>query len=59
MSTETRDLLLLVVAVVTAAGCAYYYIAAVLDEDRPLSRVAALSFFGFAAVAGVLLWRVL
>jgi Na+/melibiose symporter-like transporter len=57
VSTETRDLLLLVVAVVTAAGCAYYYIAAVLDEDRPLSRVAALAFFVFGVVSAVFIRR--
>ncbi len=58
MSIQTRDLNLLAVAVFTTVGCAYYYVAAVVDENRALSR-AALAFLFFGVVAAVFGMRVL
>ena len=59
MSTSTRDGLMLAVALISTAGCGYYFVQAVLDEDRLLSRVAALAFFVFGLVSTVLIWRLL
>ena len=59
MSPGTRDLVLFVVTLVTALGCARYYVVAVLDEDRPLSRAAALGVFVFGLAAAIFLVRVL
>ncbi len=58
MSAGTQNALVLAVAAVAVLGCAYYYVAAVLDQDRALSRAAALAFFVFSVVTVVYFWRV-
>ena len=55
MSTGTLDALGLGIAVLAGAGSVYFYIAASLDGDRALSRLAAVAFFVFGVVAGVFL----
>lgn len=58
VSMLTREGILLALALFTMAGCVYFYIAAVLDEDRALSRLAALAFVVFGAVAVVMAVRI-
>lgn len=57
MRTETWDALMLVVALLSTGGSAYYYVGAVLDEDRSLSRAAALAVFVFGVVSAVFIRR--
>ena len=59
MSIQTQDGILLAVALFTMAGCVYYYIAAMLDGDRALSRLAALAFVVFGVAAVVMAVRIL
>lgn len=59
VSTQTRDGILLAVSLFAMAGCVYFYFAAVVDEDRALSRSAALAFFVLGAAAVVLFVRIL
>lgn len=59
MSTGTRDVLIFVVAIFAVAASAYYYVAAVLDQDRALSRAAVVAFFLFSVIAVVFLARFL
>lgn len=55
----TWNALMLAVALLSMGGCGYYYVQAVLDEDRSLSRAAALSFFVFSVVSAVFIRRLL
>ena len=57
LSTRTWDALMLAVALFSTGGCGYYYVRAVLDEDRALSRAAALAFFVFGVVSAVFIRR--
>jgi hypothetical protein len=59
MSATLWDLVFFAVAFLAATGCAYYYVRGVLDEDRLLSRSAAVAFFLFGVVAAVSLLRAL
>jgi hypothetical protein len=59
MSVQTQDGILLAVALFTMASCVYFYIAAVVDEDRALSRSAALAFVVFCVAAVVMAVRIL
>ena len=59
MSTGTWNALMLAVALLSTVGCGYYYVQAVLDEDRSLSRAAALAFFIFGVVSAVFIKRLL
>ncbi len=58
MSIRTQDGILLAVSLFTMAGCVYYYIAAVVDQDRALSRLAALSFVVFGVASVVMAVRI-
>jgi len=49
----------LVLALLFMAGFFYYYVAGVVDENRALSRTAALAFFVCGVVAVVFLVRIL
>ena len=57
MSTWTWNVLMLAVALLSTGGSGYYYVRAVLDEDRSLSRAAALAFFVFGVVSAVFIKR--
>ena len=59
MRPEVRDVLDLVLCLLFAAGSFYYYVAGVVDENRALSRSAALAFLVFAVGAVVFFVRVL
>ena len=59
MSPGARDALDLVLCLLFAAGSFYYYVAGVVDENRALSRSAALAFLVFLVGALVFLVRVL
>ena len=59
MSPGAWDALNLALCLLFAAGCFYYYVAGVVDENRALSRSAALAFLVFFAGAVVFLVRVL
>jgi hypothetical protein len=52
------DLVDLVLALLFMAGFFYYYVAGVVEENRALSRAAALAFFVCGALALVMLVRV-
>ena len=58
MNIWAHNALFLAVAAVAVLGSAYYYVGAVLDQDRALSRAAALAFFVFGVVTAVYFWRV-
>lgn len=59
MSSGTWDLILLAVASLGVLAFARYYVLAVLDEDKPLARAAAVAFVVSGITAAVLLVRVL
>lgn len=59
VSSQTRDGILLATALFAMAGCVYFYFAAVLDEDRALSRSAAFAFVVFGVAAVVMAVRIL
>ena len=44
MSTGLRDTLILAVAVLAMVAFAYYYVQGVLEQDRLVSRAAAVAF---------------
>jgi hypothetical protein len=52
------DLADLVLALLFMAGFFYYYVAGVVNENRALSRAAALAFLVCGVVAVVMLARV-
>jgi hypothetical protein len=52
------DLVDLVLALLFMAGFFYYYVAGVVEENRALSRAAALAFFVCGVLALVMLVRV-
>ncbi len=51
MIVATLEVLTFAVALVAAVLCGRYYILGVLEEDRMLSRFAAVAFLVFGAVA--------
>jgi hypothetical protein len=57
MSTRVWDVFLLVVALFAAGAGAWYYVAAVVDRDRPLARLAAAACFFFSIAALLYYWR--
>jgi hypothetical protein len=59
VSPGTWDVLDLVLCALFAAGSFYYYVAGVVDENRALSRSAALAFLVFFVGALVFFVRVL
>jgi hypothetical protein len=59
VSTRTWDVLFVGTAIFAALDCARYYVLAVLDKDRPLSRVAAAGFFVFTIAAVLYFWWLL
>jgi hypothetical protein len=58
VSPAARDALNLALCLLFAAGSFYYYVAGVVDENRALSRSAALAFLVFAVGAVVFLVRI-
>jgi hypothetical protein len=50
------DITLIVVALCAAGASAWYYVAAVVDRDRPLARMAGAAFFLFTTAALVYFW---
>ena len=59
MSPTAQDAIDLALCMLFAAGSFYYYVAGVVDENRALSRSAALAFLVFLVAAVVFLVRVL
>lgn len=59
MSAGASEVFVFAVAAVAAALCAWAYVLAVLDGDRLPSRVAAVAFLIFGAVAAIVLGRIL
>jgi hypothetical protein len=59
VSLAAWDTLDLVLCALFAAGFFYYYVAGVVDENRALSRSAALAFLVFFVAAVVFLVRIL
>ena len=59
MSKGAWDAIDLLLCLLFAAGSFYYYVAGVVDENRALSRSAALAFLVFFVGALVFLVRVL
>jgi hypothetical protein len=59
LSPRARDVLDLVLCLPFMACSFYYYVVGVHDEDRALSRVAALAFLVFFAESVVFLVRIL
>ena len=59
MRPEVRNALDLVLCVLFTAGSFYYYVAGVVDENRALSRSAALAFLVFAVAAVVFFVRII
>ena len=57
MSVRILDVTLVLVASLAAVASGRYYGLAVLEQDRPLARVAAAAFFLFAIAAAVLFWK--
>jgi hypothetical protein len=57
VSVSILDVALVLVAILAAVASGRYYVLAVLEQDRPLARVAAAAFFLFAIAAAVLFWR--
>jgi hypothetical protein len=51
VSNKVLDILFVSAALFGALVSAWYYVAAVLERDRPLSRVAAAGFVGFSLAA--------
>ena len=47
MSVRVWDITLILVALCAAGASAWYYVAAVVDRDRPLARLAGAAFFLF------------
>ena len=59
MNLSLQDIIVMTVALIAAIGNAYFYIVGVLDQDRRLSRSAAVAFFGFTLVGAVFFLRAL
>ncbi len=57
MSVRVWDITLIVVALCAAGASAWYYVAAVVDRDRPLARMAGAAFFLFTTAALVYFWK--
>jgi hypothetical protein len=54
-----QDIIVISTALIAAIGSAYFYVVGTLDQDRSLSRSAALAFFVFSLVAAVFFLRAL
>jgi hypothetical protein len=59
VSTAAWNLLTLVATILFMVGFFYYYVAGVVDENRALSRAAALAFLVCGIVALVMLVRII
>jgi hypothetical protein len=57
MSTRLLDVTLILVALFAAGASAWYFVAAVVDGDRPLARLAAAACFFFCLAALLYYWR--
>ncbi len=57
MGVRVWDITLIVVALCAAGASAWYYVAAVIDRDRPLARMAGAAFFLFTTAALVYFWK--
>ena len=59
MGKGAWDLVDLVLALLFMAGFFYYYVSGVVDENRALSRAAALAFLVCSTIAVVMLARII